>query len=228
MTNQNQKILPREQKIRDSFSAHKPCYPEYAMTQTAAVLIPILEVDGELQLLFEIRAASLHAQPGEICFPGGRLEAGENPVQAARRETVEELLVEEHQIEMIGQMDGVMGPAGAPVWPVAGFLHDYKNTWSADEVDHTILVPLGWFQKNKPETYEAQVITKPAEDFPFDLIPGGRDYPWRRKKHLVYFYRTPAGIIWGMTGHVVASFISRYAGTDIPDYLPEEKLNQCI
>ncbi|MGN0362695.1 MAG: NUDIX hydrolase [Bilifractor sp.] len=225
---QSQKILQREQEIRNRFSGHRPGYPEYSMAQTAAVLVPLVEADGELHLLFESRAVSLHAQPGEICFPGGRLEKMENPVQAAVRETVEELLVAESQIEVIGQMDGVMGPAGAPVWPVAGILHDYQNTWSADEVDHTFLVPLAWFQKNKPEVYEAQIITQPVGDFPFDLIPHGKDYPWRRKKHLVYFYRTPAGVIWGMTGHIVASFISRYAGTDIPGYLPVEKLNQCI
>lgn len=222
------RIREEENRIRDGFLGRTPGYPEYQMRQTSAILIPLIEKDGEIRILFEKRASSLHAQPGEICFPGGRFEKGENAVQAAVRETEEELLVGKEQVEVIGEMDGVMGPAGAPVWPVVGILHNYKNTWSGDEVDHTFSVPLDWFREHRPETYEARVVTKPAEDFPFELIPGGKKYPWHQKKHLVYFYRTKGGVIWGLTGHILASFINRYAGTDLPEYLPIDKTRSCI
>lgn len=217
-----------EKKIRERFFGRTPGYPEYPMRQTSAVLIPLLEENGETRILFEKRASSLHAQPGEICFPGGRFEKGENAVQAAVRETKEELLIGSRQIEILGEMDGVMGPAGAPVWPVVGALRDYQNTWSGDEVDHTFTIPLDWFREHKPETYVARVVTQPSEDFPFELIPDGKNYPWHPKKHLVYFYRTEKGVIWGLTGHILASFISRYAGTDLPDYLPYDRTRSCI
>ena len=36
-----------------------------------AVLVPLVERDGELHLLYEVRASTLRRQPGEVCFPGG-------------------------------------------------------------------------------------------------------------------------------------------------------------
>ena len=53
-----------------------------------AVLCPLVERPDGLHLLFEVRSAALHRQPGEVCFPGGRMEAGETPEQCALRETV--------------------------------------------------------------------------------------------------------------------------------------------
>ena len=52
-----------------------------------AVLVPLVEANGELHLLYEVRAATLQRQPGEVCFPGGRIEEGETAVQCALRET---------------------------------------------------------------------------------------------------------------------------------------------
>ena len=42
-----------------------------------SVLVPLVEREGGLSLLYEVRAGSLRRQPGEVCFPGGRLEPGE-------------------------------------------------------------------------------------------------------------------------------------------------------
>jgi coenzyme A diphosphatase NUDT7 len=54
-----------------------------------AVLVPLIEIDGELNLIYEVRSNSI-AQPGEISFPGGRIEDDESPMEAAIRETSEE------------------------------------------------------------------------------------------------------------------------------------------
>jgi len=42
-----------------------------------SVLVPLVEKDGKLNLLFEKRASGLKRQPGEVCFPGGKVEEGE-------------------------------------------------------------------------------------------------------------------------------------------------------
>ena len=52
-----------------------------------AVLAPLVRVDGETHLLFEVRALHMRRQPGEVCFPGGQIEEGETPLEAAVRET---------------------------------------------------------------------------------------------------------------------------------------------
>lgn len=44
-----------------------------------AVLVPLVEGPEGLSLLYEVRPAKLHHHSGEVCFPGGRMEAGETP-----------------------------------------------------------------------------------------------------------------------------------------------------
>ena len=60
--------------------------------RACAVLCPLVETPEGPSLLYEVRAASLR-QGGEVCFPGGWMEAGEGPVQCALRETWEELSI---------------------------------------------------------------------------------------------------------------------------------------
>ncbi|NEU34154.1 CoA pyrophosphatase, partial [bacterium LRH843] len=57
-----------------------------------AVLVPLVQKQDELHVLFEVRAHHLRRQPGEICFPGGKIEPNDStPQDAAVRETTEEL-----------------------------------------------------------------------------------------------------------------------------------------
>ena len=63
-----------------------------------AVLIPLVEKEGEWSILFEVRQTGIR-QGGEICFPGGRIEEHETVEEAAVRETSEELLISPEKIE---------------------------------------------------------------------------------------------------------------------------------
>lgn len=196
-----------KERIRHCLAGRKPKQIEWEKVRHSAVLVPLVEKDGELHVLFEVRAASLHSQPGEICFPGGAVEAGETKREAALRETEEELLVERSQIELVAPLDVLVTPGGVDLWPYLGILKDYDGTFSAAEVDHVFTVPLSWFLAREPECYKTTVITVPEENFPFELIPGGREYRWRRGQYDVYFYRNENGVIWGMTAKILYSFL---------------------
>ena len=176
----------------------------------AAVLVPLIQKGGEYHVVFEVRAGSLKTQPGEICFPGGAVERGEAPKQAAVRETMEELLISRRQIRVIAPLDVLEAPGAMEIFPFLGALQGYRWSYSEAEVDHTFSVPLRWFAEHEPERYETELVTVPEERFPFEDVPGGHDYHWRRGHYDVYFYRREEGIIWGMTAKILRSLAEMY------------------
>ena len=77
-----------------------------------------MEKDGKLCLLYETRAETLVGhQPGEVCFPGGRREKGEKPVDTALRETWEELGIPAEAIEVLAPLDVVQDISDRVIYP---------------------------------------------------------------------------------------------------------------
>lgn len=189
-----------------------PAQQERGNRRDAAVLIA-LTTDApdvqELSVLFEVRAKNLKVQPGEICLPGGGIENTETPEQTAVRETCEELLTEISCVDIIGKLPKMVTPRGGDLYPVIGVLSDYKGTYSRDEVDHVFTVPLSFFLENEPSCYEVGMETRPGEDFPYELIPGGREYPWAKRTRKIYFYQYGDITIWGVTAGVMRAFVRR-------------------
>lgn len=197
-------------QIKEKWGKRVPGYIDGANQREAAVLLPLIEHDGELCLLFEVRADSLRSQPGEICFPGGSIELGEAPAEAALRETMEELLLEENQIELMAPLDLLLVPANLTVYPFLGRLINYENTFSPGEVGHVFTVPISWFLNCEPDSYRTKVVTVPEDNFPFEFVPDGENYRWKQGRYDVLFYRYKDYIIWGMTAKFVHSFIQMY------------------
>lgn len=176
---------------------------EHEKEKVSAVLLPLIKKDGRYHILFEVRSNKLTHQPGEICFPGGRRESGETSMQAAIRETCEELLVSESDIQLYGSLDYFLSPAGLRIDAYLGELTNYDGQFSKDEVSDVFAVPLEFFQNNQPERYYNKIQILPEDDFPFDKIPGGRDYPWAKGKYEVLFYEYDGYMIWGLTAKIL-------------------------
>ena len=85
-----------------------------------AVLVPLVEGPEGLSLLFEVRAATLATQPGEVCFPGGRVEPGETPRECALRETAEELSIPAEEVELIAPLDLLVQQGRFVMYPFLG------------------------------------------------------------------------------------------------------------
>ncbi len=176
----------------------------------AAVVVPLLrQQDGELALLYEVRAAQLSWQPGEICFPGGRIEPGDTgPRQAAARETHEELGLDPGGLRLLGPLDYLVSPIGVIIHPFAGLIADPATLRpNPDEVAEVFTVPLKFFLENEPLAAAMEVATRPLPGFPIELVPPGYPKDWRRRsKHPVLFYRYGRHVIWGLTARMTHSF----------------------
>lgn len=170
-----------------------------------AVTVPLILKDGHWHVLFEVRSAGLRRQPGEICFPGGRVEDGESWSQAAGRELCEELVLNPDQCEEVAPLDLNISHTGQMIMPFLTILHDYQNTFNPSEVDEVFTVPLDYFLTHAPECYENEIMVKPSPHFPYERIPGGLHYPWAHAKTPVYFYMVNGRTIWGLTAKIMKS-----------------------
>ena len=138
-----------------------------------SVLVPFVEKDGELYILYEVRAKAMASQPGETCFPGGHVEAGESPRDCALRETFEEIGIPAEKISLMGAGNILYGYANYTLYTYLGAV-DYETYCSAklqkDEVDEIFLVRLSDFEKHPPKVFSEKVYTEIDKDFPYEEV----------------------------------------------------------
>ncbi|HUO54572.1 MAG TPA: CoA pyrophosphatase [Rhodoblastus sp.] len=111
----------------------------------AAVLAPVVDRDGGPNLLLTLRAGSLREHSGQIAFPGGKIEPGESPVEAALREAEEEIGLSRKRVEILGCLDPYETSTGFRVFPLVGLLRPPLDlTLNRDEVDDVFETPLSF------------------------------------------------------------------------------------
>ena len=175
-----------------------------------AVLCPLVERPDGLHLLFEVRSAALHRQPGEVCFPGGRMEAGETPEQCALRETEEELAIPASEVRLLGQGDFIYSQRGFLLRPLPGLVSPAGFAAmrpSPAEVADVFSVPLDYFRR-PPERYTYDLIPRVPDGFPYEAVGIPRDYPWATGRVEVPVWTYQGRVIWGMTARIVADLVS--------------------
>lgn len=194
-------------KIKAKVQGRKPLPVD--VKNRFSVMIPLIKRDGDIHLLFEKRAFTLRNQPGEISFPGGRIEKGESPREAAVRETAEELLISEREIEIYSEGDFVVNPYAAIIYTFVGEIKkDFdKISPSEDEVEKVFTVPLPYFLKTKPKSYKINLRVERNKEFPYHLIPNGVNYKFKRGREEVLFYEYGDEIIWGFTAKMARRFV---------------------
>lgn len=106
----------------------------------AAVLIGLIRRPEGLSILYTERSPDLRSHSGQIAFPGGKIDPGETPVEAALREAWEELGIHERDVRVVGASDVYRTHSGFEITPVLAVVPpDLEITPNPTEVAQ-------WFQ----------------------------------------------------------------------------------
>jgi 8-oxo-dGTP pyrophosphatase MutT (NUDIX family) len=163
----------------------------------AAVLVPLLAVDGAPHLLYTRRANHLSRHSGQVAFPGGRVHPDEDADLAgtALRESHEEIGLAPTDVRLLGTLDDIETVSSSfVITPFVGVVpHPYPWQASPDEVDAIFTVPLDTLRSPTAEQHEVW-------DF------GGRPIA-------IDTYRVAGQVIWGATQRITRNLLAVLAGS---------------
>lgn len=174
----------------------------------SAVILPLVEKDDKYWVLFQKRADNIH-QPGEISFPGGKIEPEDSDPQAAAvRETCEEIGLNPEDIKVIAPLDIMVSPLNTIVYPFLGeIINSDLIQANPDEVAELFYVPLEFFLNCDPLYKPIALSMSAPDDFPFDMIPQGKAYPFLKGIWPQFFYVWEDRVIWGLTARILTHFL---------------------
>ncbi len=155
----------------------------------AAVLVPVIERRDGLHLLFIRRPETLRAHPGQVAFPGGKLDEGEDSRTGALREAEEELGIAPALVETAGALRDVDTTTGFCMTPWVGRLPDGLALRPAPaEVARVFEAPL-------------RALAEPAR---LEVRP----YEYDGRTFHVPYFSWDGETIWGATGRVVLDLLA--------------------
>lgn len=167
--------------------------PPGRVLRPAAVLVAVCEGKGGASVLLTKRASGLKHHPGQIAFPGGKIDAGDgSPEAAALREAQEEVGLNPALVTLIGRLPAHETVTGYTVTPVLGHIETCFDTRAeAGEVEEVFRVPLAHLAQ--PGNFRVERRMWRGQ--------------WRR------YYAVPYGpyYIWGATARMLRALAERLA-----------------
>ncbi len=152
----------------------------------AAVLVPLYVDAGELWTVLTQRTDKLPHHKGQIAFPGGSLEAGEEPWDAAVRETEEEIGLERKKILSLGDLDEAAlsrsppsggTPSGFRIVPCVGAVpFPLETELNTDEIEELFVMPISAFAN--PTAVEDRTVLIDGEERELRIYHVGRRQVW--------------------------------------------------
>lgn len=159
----------------------------------AAVLIAVTERPSPGFILLH-RPSNMRAHPGQIAFPGGRIDPGETAVEAALREAYEELGIHPANVRVIGTSDRYRTGSGYEITPVIGIVPpDIEISPNPAEVAQWFEAPLDFVLN--PSNQQTRTIDH--EDRKHSFV------------EIVWSERGQDHVIWGVTGAIIHNLTRR-------------------
>jgi 8-oxo-dGTP pyrophosphatase MutT (NUDIX family) len=146
-------------------------------TRPAAVLIPVVDRQKPTVLLTQ-RTPDLPSHPGQIAFPGGKIDREDDgPLSAALREAEEEIGLDRNLIEPIGYLDVYLTFSGFRILPLLARVEpDYALTLNAHEVADAFEVPLDFLME--PLNHQFLKRDWKGIERAYYAMPFGERYIW--------------------------------------------------
>lgn len=198
-------------------------YLGYEKMFKASVLVPLVVLENQIHILFQLRSANIR-QGGEVSFPGGRVDSTDKDfASTALRETHEELGIDIEKIIIKGQLDTLVSPFNSIIEGYIGIL-DIESleelNVNKDEVERVFTVPLNWFYKNEASIYTIHLENHPHEKdkdgniiktFPAKELglPSTYHDSWMGSKRDVYLYEYENEKIWGFTALILRDALKK-------------------
>lgn len=154
----------------------------------ACVLVPLVRSRDHWSIVFTRRSENLAAHRGQISFPGGSVEGDESLTEAVMREAWEEVGIPPARVELVGRLDDTVTHSGFLVAPFVGVIHE----------------PIDYVMQESEVT---EVFEVPVEALMDPRNPEVRYVPFRSKQYPAYFYHHGPYEIWGLTAHMLKSFL---------------------
>jgi 8-oxo-dGTP pyrophosphatase MutT (NUDIX family) len=204
--------------VRTALAARPPRRLAVPGFRAAAVLVPLLSRPAGPTVLFTRRTELVPHHKGEISFPGGGLEPGEDAVAAALREAEEEVGLPPSLVEVVGILDDVPSIAGYVVTPVVAAVREAPEVFGAAafEVLEPFELPLArlldpatrraslWDPGRLPPA-AADAVRAAAIDFEEVDAASGHWRVWS-------FHADETRVVWGLTARVLADLVDRAFG----------------
>jgi 8-oxo-dGTP pyrophosphatase MutT (NUDIX family) len=164
----------------------------------AAVLAVLFEEEGEARLVLTRRSSSLRSHRGEVSFPGGRLDPGEQPAAAALREAHEEVALDPAAVTTVGWIHPVLTMvSGSLIMPVVASVPARPHLEaSPDEVERVFDVALR-------DLADPEIFHEERWSIPGRVIPGSPD-----NSFAVWFFEIEGEMIWGATARMIHELLS--------------------
>jgi 8-oxo-dGTP pyrophosphatase MutT (NUDIX family) len=152
--------------------------PPSAELRPAAVLVPLIERSEGMSVLLTQRTAHLSAHAGQISFPGGRVEAGDrDAIEAALRETEEEVGLPRDHVTVIGRLDTYVTGTGFEITPTVGIVRvPFPLAIDPFEVAEVFEVPLSFVLD--PSNHRRVVRRFEERSRTFFVLPFENRYIW--------------------------------------------------